>query len=85
LKNQDKFADINLGDVNAVQLGMWVTFRVRSNYNLNIRTIDESNVDEKAMTGNPRGFYPYLPMSTEGVYKVPESSEYNKGFTKYLS
>ena len=50
--------EINLGDVNAVKLGMWVTFRVRSSRNLNIRTLDGSNIDESAQTGNPRGYFP---------------------------
>jgi hypothetical protein len=47
-----------LGDVNAVPMGMWVTFQLRSSNNLNIRTLDGSNVDESAMTGNPRGYFP---------------------------
>lgn len=83
--NTEKYEQINLGDVNAIQLGMWVTFKIRSSNNLNIRTLDASNVDETAMCGHPRGYYPYLPMSTEGTYKHPESQVYNKGFTKSLS
>lgn len=83
-KTED-YENINLGDVNAVQLGMWVTFRVRSSYNLNIRTLDSSNVDEKQMTGHPRGYYPYVPMNVEGTYKIPESHIYNRGFSKSLS
>ena len=81
----ESYENINLGDVNAVQLGMWVTFRVRSSYNLNIRTLDSSNVDEKQMTGHARGYFPYTPMSIEGTYKIPESHIYNKGFSKSLS
>lgn len=81
----ESYENINLGDVNAVQLGMWVTFRVRSSYNLNIRTLDSSNVDEKQMIGHARGYYPYAPMSVEGTYKIPESHIYNKGFSKSLS
>lgn len=81
----ESYENINLGDVNAVQLGMWVTFRVRSSYNLNIRTLDSSNVDEKQMTGHSRGYFPYTPMSVEGTYKIPESHIYNKGFSKSLS
>jgi hypothetical protein len=38
---------------------MWVTFTIRSRYNLCIRAIDESMVDEEALFGHPRGFYPY--------------------------
>ena len=83
--NTEKYQQINLGDVNAVPLGMWVTFQLRSSNNLNIRTLDSSEVDESAMTGHPRGYFPAQPMSTEGVYKKPESHIYNKGFTKSLS
>lgn len=83
--NTESFENINLGDINAVQLGMWVTFKVRSSNNLNIRTLDSSNVDETAMCGHPRGYYPYHSMSTEGTYKHPESQVYNKGFSKSLS
>jgi hypothetical protein len=84
-ENTEKYESINLGDVNAVKLGMWLTFRIRSNNNLNIRTLDGSYSDEAAATGHQRGFYPYLPMSTEGIYKVPESGIFNKGFSKHLS
>lgn len=81
---EDSYADLNLGDVNAVQLGMWLTFTIRSNYNLNILTLDESNVDEKTMCGHARGHYPQLPMSVDGTYKIKESNVYNKGFTTTL-
>lgn len=84
-ENSEKYEDINLGDVNAVKLGMWCTFRVRSSNNLNIRTLDESNTDESLMTGHPRGYYPYHSMSVEGSYKHPEAQVYNKGFQKALS
>lgn len=83
--NTEKFAEINLGDVNAVQLGMWVTFKVRSTYNHNIRTVDNSHVDERLMCGHGRGYFPNLPMDTEGSYKIPESSVYNMGFKKSVS
>jgi len=69
----EKFNEINLGDINAIQIGTWVTFKVRSSYNLNIRTLDGSNVSEAAMTGHPRGYYPYNDMFVEGTYKHPES------------
>ena len=84
-ENTEEYENINLGDVNAVQLGMWVTFRIRSPYNLNIRTLDGSYVDETQMTGHPRGYYPYQPMSVDGNYKVPDSQVYNKGFSKSVS
>lgn len=83
--NKESFDEINLGDVNAVQLGMWVTFTVRSNYNLNVRTVDDSIPDEIALTGSPRGFFPYNSMSVSGNYKIPEALCYNKGFGVGLS
>lgn len=83
--NTEKYEQINLGDVNAVPLGMWVTFRLRSSKNLNIRTLDASSVDENAMVGHPRGYYPYNDLTVEGTYKHPESQIYNKGFSKSLS
>lgn len=83
--NTESYADINLGDVNAVPLGMWLTFKVRSSNNLNIRTLDGSNIDESIACGHKRGYFPYYPMSTDGSYKIPESQVYNKGFTKSVS
>lgn len=77
--------NINLGDVNAVRLGMWVTFTIRSSRNLNIRSLDESNVDEAAIMGHPRGFFPYYTMNTEGPYKTAEALCYNRGFETSVS
>lgn len=82
---KDNIDKINLGDLNAVQLGQWVTFIVRSTNNLNIRTLDNSNVDETALFGQCRGFFPYYPASTRGIYKVPEALCYNKGFQRSVS
>ena len=81
----EKYEQINLGDVNAVPIGMWVTFQLRSSNNLNIRTLDGSEVDETSMTGHPRGYFPYHPMSVDGAYKKPDSQNYNKGFAKSVS
>lgn len=81
----ENYANINLGDVNAVQLGLWLTFQLRSSYNLNIRTIDKSNIDEYLMSGNYRSFYPNYGQLALGAQKLPDSSQYNKGFTKSVS
>ena len=81
----ENYANINLGDVNAVQLGLWLTFRLRSSYNLNIRTIDKSHVDEYLMSGNYRSFYPNYGQLALGSQKIPDSDQYNKGFTKSVS
>lgn len=82
---KENFDKINLGDINAVKLGMWVTLTIRSTKNLNVRAIDDSVVDETALTGHPRGFYPYHPITAEGAYKTPEALCYNKGFEKSVS
>lgn len=83
--NKENFEKINLGDVNAVKLGMYITLMVRSTMNLNVRALDDSISDEVALFGHPRGFFPYSPMTTKGAYKTPESLCYNKGFEKSLS
>lgn len=82
---KENFDKINLGDVNAVQLGQWITLVVRSTMNLNIRALDDSIPDEQALVGHPRSFFPYCPLSASGVYKIPEALCYNKGFEKSLS
>lgn len=76
---------VNVGDLNAVELGMWVTFRVRSNYNLNIRTEDGSQATEKSTCGHARSYYPRMAMTTDGSYKISDSQVYNLGFSKSLS
>ena len=81
----ENFDKINLGDVNAVKIGMWVTFQLVSSSNLNIRALDDSVVDEVSLTGHARAFYPYSGMSADGSYKIPEALCYNKGFNKSLS
>ena len=81
----ENFEKINLGDVNAVPLGMWMTLTVRSSKNLNIRSLDESNTDEATLFGHPRSFYPHYPINGDGAYKIPEALCYNKGFEKSVS
>lgn len=83
--DKESSSKINLGDINAIELGQWVTFTVRASKNLNIRTLDSSNVDEAALFGHSRGFYPYYPLSTKGSYKIAEALCYNKGFEKSVS
>lgn len=82
--NQEKLEKINRGDVNAVPLGMWVTFSLVSNINLNIRTLDSSYPTEEGLTGHKRGFYPYYAMDLDGSFKIPEALLINGGFTKTL-
>lgn len=73
---------INVGDLNAVQMGSWVTFPVRSSMNISIRSTDESWTDEKHQSGNSRSFYPLHSVDASGSYKMPESDNYNSAFSK---
>ena len=81
-KNGDsrKIDLINRGDINAVQMGMWITFPVISSSNLNIRAIDKSRPTEVLL--GERSFYPYDGMI---IKNIPEALCYNKGFNKSLS
>lgn len=83
-EDTEKNKEINRGDVNAVEMGMWVTFKVRSNFNLNLRDLDASYPTEEGLTGHKRGFYPLLDMSADGSSKIPESLTYNNGFKNTL-
>lgn len=72
----------NLGDINAVKLGSWVTFPVRSTMNISLRAVDKSYVDERLLSGNDRSFYPLHGIDASGSYKIPESDAFNDGFNK---
>ena len=78
------WSDINRGDVNTVQMGMWVTYKSLSNYNLGLRAPDRRNVDETALMGNPRSFYPLAGMSVKSGSKISESFVLNNGYNSLL-
>ena len=82
--DENDYSEINRGDVNAVQLGIWITFPVVSYRNLNIRSLDPSYPEEEGLTGHKRGFYPYYGTSTEGSFKIPESGVINMGLSVNL-
>lgn len=81
----ENFDNINLGDINAAMLGHWVTFQLRSSFNLNVRAIDDSDVNEVTKIGHGKGFFPYYPLSATGSYKTPEALCVNKGYEKSVS
>ena len=58
VNDSGKWNDISRSDLNAVQMGSWITLKVRSAMNYALRTVDESYVSEKALMGSPRSFYP---------------------------
>ena len=84
-ENNENNAKINRGDVNAIQLGSWITFKVCSSYNLSIRSLDPSYPTEEGLTGLKRGFYPLQELSPAGATKIPESSVINGGYSSTTS
>lgn len=80
-----KVAKINRGDVNAVKIGHWITFKLCSNINLAYRANDESHTSEYALTGKSRSFYPLSSMSYTGESKIPDSTIANVGYNSTTS
>ena len=76
----DEWLKMNKADINTVPMGMWVTFKNLSSYNLGLRSFDRSYVDEQALLGNPRGFYPITGISTKSPQKIEESWILNDGY-----
>lgn len=81
---EDNYYLVNRADVNAVQLGHWLTFKTCSNHNLAYRTIDKTYVEEYGLTGTYRGFYPFNKLSWTSESKIPESTQINKGYSLTL-
>jgi hypothetical protein len=54
-------------------MGTWVTYKCLSSYNLGLRAFDRSYVDEQALLGNPRGFFPITDISTKPSNKIEDS------------
>ena len=73
------YSEVNLSDLNAVDLGYWVTFPCLSSYNLGLRSLDTSRVDEMALLGSPRSFYPLSGASA--LSKVGDSYLLNDGLS----
>lgn len=88
------FKDVNLADLNAVRMGIWVGFKCCSNVNHIYRTLDLSRPSERALfqqgrDGNQfqgaRGFYPYTPITTSPYSKLLDSTVMNSGYNRTLS
>ena len=76
----DEWLKMNKADINTVPLGTWVTYKCLSSYNLGLRTFDRSYVDEQALLGSPRSFYPLSGMSVKSPNKTEESWILNDGY-----
>ena len=81
----DEWLKMNKADINTVPMGIWVTYKCLSSYNLGLRSYDRSYVDEQALMGNPRGFYPVTGMSTKAANKIEDSWILNDGYNATVS
>ena len=81
--DEDAWLSINRGDVNSVPIGSWITWKCLSNYNLGLRSLDYTNVEETALMGNPRSFYPISGLSIKN--KQEESWKLNEGYSATVS
>lgn len=76
----EDWSKINRADLNTVPLGIWITFKCLSSYNLGLRSFDRNYPDEQALLGNPRGYYPINDISTSPALKIEESWLLNDGY-----
>ena len=76
----DEWLKMNKADLNTVPMGTWVTYKCLSSYNLGLRAFDRSYVDEQALLGNPRGFFPITDLSTKPSNKIEDSWILNDGY-----
>lgn len=81
----EEASKINRGDVNAVKIGHWATFKCMSNINFAARVEDDSNGSEVALIGHPRTFVPANWLQADGEYKVPDSTVINVGYNSTTS
>ena len=80
-----KWEDLNVSDWNAVPIGYNVTYRYISNFNLSLRCINSHHVDEKALFGSDRTFYPLTAYTNSTAWKLPESSLLNEGLNTTMT
>lgn len=85
LNGSGDYYKINRGDLNSAPMGLWLTFKLLSSYNLGLRSEDRSHTEEMALVGNPRSFYPLRSMSISSNAKISESSLLNSGYSATVS
>ena len=83
-ENPEEWSNISRSDINAVQLGSWITIKVRSGVNYALRSVDHSYVSEEALMGRPRSFYPLSELCWRGDNKIPDSYLYNDAYRASL-
>jgi hypothetical protein len=84
IKDSTKWEKISRSDINAVPLGSWITFKVRSAMNYALRSVDHSYVSEEALMGAPRSFFPRSRLLVRGSNKLPDSYLYNDAYRTSL-
>ena len=82
--SSEEWKDVNRADINTVPMGQWFTYKCLSNYNLGLRSENRQNVEEMALMGNARSFYPLQGMTVAPVSKIPESQLLNAGYSTSL-
>lgn len=80
-ENIAKYSDVNISDLNAVDLGYWVSYPCLSTYNLGLRSVDTFNTTEMSLLGQPRSFYPLNGASTAAGNKLQDSFLLNDGLS----
>lgn len=83
-ENSSEWKKISRSDVNAVQIGSWITLRVRSAMNYALRSVDHSYVSEENLMGSARSFYPRSQLLQRGENKLPDSVLYNDAYRASL-
>ena len=84
VEEPENWSNISRSDINAVQIGSWITIKVRSAMNYALRSVDHSYVSEEALMGSPRSFYPRSSLLQRGENKMPDSYLYNDAYRASL-
>lgn len=84
ISEYNSWGEVDRGSLNALKAGRWITYKCLSNYNLNLRSEDQSYTEEISKYGQTRSFYPLRDASQKACYKVPESFLLNLGYSTTL-
>ena len=83
-ESDTKWDLINISDLNAVPLGLWITFKCLSNYNLGFRSLNYNHPDFGKLS-IPESFYPLNNFDASSKNKVFDSDLLNEGYSITLS
>ena len=80
-----EWENLNVSDWNAVPIGAAVVYTHFSNFNLNLRIVDYTHVDERALFGDARAYYPIHKSIDSLSWKLPESKLLNEGLSATMN